>query len=311
MIPEFPQFKKLELSDKKDVEKFTFKYPPYSDFNFVSMWSWDIKGEMRISQLHSNLVVRFTDYLSGKPFYSFLGNNKVNETVEQLLKLAKRSGFPLQLKLIPEDFIKEVNLSKFKVEEDRNHFDYIFSIDNLVNYPGSNFQKHRNKVRRFERKHQFEILNLSLVSKINQKLLLDLVQSWIDQRKAKVNTKNTEDYLQMEDLENEFIAFNKLLSAPDTFLEPLVCSALFVNGNLSGFIVNEKISENYCLAHFGKADIKYDGIYHFLMQKNAKVCSGLGAIYLNHEQDLGFKNLRFSKEGYCPAHFLKKYTIAL
>ena len=47
MLPEFPQFKKLELSDKEEVEKFTSKFPPYSDFNFVSMWSWDIKGEMR------------------------------------------------------------------------------------------------------------------------------------------------------------------------------------------------------------------------------------------------------------------------
>jgi len=48
MIPEFPQFKNLELTDKIDVEKFTSKFPPYSDFNFVSMWSWDIKGEMRM-----------------------------------------------------------------------------------------------------------------------------------------------------------------------------------------------------------------------------------------------------------------------
>lgn len=65
MISEFPQFKKLELADKKDIEKFTSKFPPYSDFNFVSMWSWDIRGEMRVSQLNGNLVVRFTDYLTG------------------------------------------------------------------------------------------------------------------------------------------------------------------------------------------------------------------------------------------------------
>lgn len=73
MIPEFPQFKVLELSDKGDIEVFTKKFPPYSDFNFVSMWSWDIKGDMRISQLNDNLVVRFTDYLTGNPFFSFFG----------------------------------------------------------------------------------------------------------------------------------------------------------------------------------------------------------------------------------------------
>ena len=49
MLPTFPEFKPLELSDKNDVENFTSKFPPYSDFNFVSMWCWDIKEEMRIS----------------------------------------------------------------------------------------------------------------------------------------------------------------------------------------------------------------------------------------------------------------------
>ena len=56
MLPEFPKFKSIELSDKEDVEKITHKYPPYSDFNFVSMWSWDIKGEMRISEFYGNFM---------------------------------------------------------------------------------------------------------------------------------------------------------------------------------------------------------------------------------------------------------------
>ena len=89
MIPEFPQFKPIELSDKQEVEKITSQYPPYSDFNFVSMWSWDIKGEMRLSMLNGNLVVKFNDYITGEPFYSFLGKNKLNETAEILLNLSK------------------------------------------------------------------------------------------------------------------------------------------------------------------------------------------------------------------------------
>lgn len=45
MLPEFPQFKNLELSDEEEIERHTHKFLPYSDFNFVSMWSWDIKGK--------------------------------------------------------------------------------------------------------------------------------------------------------------------------------------------------------------------------------------------------------------------------
>ena len=76
MLPEFPKFKSIDLTDKKEIEEINKKFPPYSDFNFVSMWCWDIKGEMHISILHDNLVVKFTDYLTGDPFFSFFGNNK-------------------------------------------------------------------------------------------------------------------------------------------------------------------------------------------------------------------------------------------
>jgi len=31
MIPEFPKFKNLELSDEEDVGIFTKKFPPYAD----------------------------------------------------------------------------------------------------------------------------------------------------------------------------------------------------------------------------------------------------------------------------------------
>ena len=91
MIPKFPNFKKLELTDKKEVEKITFKFPPYSDFNFTNMWSWNLKNEMGLSILNDNLVVKFIDYVNGQPFLSFLGDNLVNETVRELIIFSENS----------------------------------------------------------------------------------------------------------------------------------------------------------------------------------------------------------------------------
>ncbi len=53
MLPKFPNFKKIELSDRKDVENITSRFPPYSDFNFSSLWAWDLEGEMGLSILSS------------------------------------------------------------------------------------------------------------------------------------------------------------------------------------------------------------------------------------------------------------------
>ncbi len=308
MLPKFPKFKKLELSDRKDIEKITKQFPPYSDFNFISMWSWDTAGDMAVSELNKNLVIKFADYVTGKPFYSFLGTTQTTETARELILLSKAEGCGDMLKLIPESSLAKIDQAQIEVAEDRDHFDYIFSIEKLSAYIGSEYSKHRRLVKKFE-KNNFEVVKLNLADYMNRSLLLGLVRTWVREGKKKTNT--TDDGLGMEDFDHELTAFKKLMSATPELLEALVCSALFVDGILAGFIINEKISKDYCIAHFGKADVKHNGIYYFLMQQNAKNFLDVGVNYLNHEQDLGLPSLRYSKNFYRPVNFLKKYTLSL
>src|SRR3990167_9661654 len=180
MIPEFPEFKKLELSDKEDVEVFTKKFPPYSDFNFVSMWSWDIKGEMRLSQLNNNLVVRFTDYLTGDPFFSFLGDNEVNDTIKKLLEFSKSEGLRIKLKLIPECSIKNADITKYNIKEDEDNSDYIYNVQLISEYKGASFSDKRNNVNHFVKsfpKIYVELLNLK--DPATQKNILKLDKEWL------------------------------------------------------------------------------------------------------------------------------------
>ena len=112
MIPKFPDFKKLELSDKDIVEDFVSKYPPYSDFNFISLWAWDTDSKRMISELNNNLVVYFTDYLSGEPFISFIGTNKVERTSQELITYAQSLGIDPKLRFIPEESVRSLSKSK-------------------------------------------------------------------------------------------------------------------------------------------------------------------------------------------------------
>ncbi|MCA1638525.1 MAG: hypothetical protein LC768_09365, partial [Acidobacteria bacterium] len=63
MIPSFPHFRNLRADDKEAVESFTNQFPPYSDFNFTSLWCWNVSEKIQVSQLYGNLIVRFTDYV--------------------------------------------------------------------------------------------------------------------------------------------------------------------------------------------------------------------------------------------------------
>jgi hypothetical protein len=90
MIPQFPEFKKLELSDREEIEALTQRYPLYSDFEFTSLYAWDTKEKIQISYLHQNIAIQFTDYTSGDFFYTFIGNHEVNDTAQKLLELSKK-----------------------------------------------------------------------------------------------------------------------------------------------------------------------------------------------------------------------------
>ena len=309
MIPMFPEFKPIELTDREDIEKFTKKFPPYSDFNFVSMWAWDIKGEMRISQLNGNLVVRFTDYITGDAFYSFLGDHKINETIEKLLILSKKEGLNMKLRLVPEASVSKLDRDKYLIFEERDHFDYIYPIKSIHSYNGSKHKDHRQLVRHFQNNNKFEIKKLDLSDYKNHKILFDLVELWI---KNKILRRGGElDGKEMEDFNNEYLAIRKLFSAPGSILSTLACIAVFVEGKISGFVIEEKVSDEYCISHFGKMDITHKGNLQLLVQNSAKNFLDLGVNYYNDEQDLGLESLRSSKSSYELSHFLKKYSIAL
>lgn len=309
MLPVFPNFKNIEISDKSDIESFTSRFAPYSDFNFISMWAWDIRGHMRVSVLHDNLVVKFTDYLTRQPFYSFLGDNLVNETAMELLKLSEKEGIQPILKLVPEVSAVGLDEEKFIYKEDRDHFDYIYDISKIRAYEGSKHKKHREVIRSFQRKFSHKVTELDLADTSNHKLLIDLLHLWIKNKKSRQGKNiNLED---LEEFHNEYLALRKLLTAPADFLKSVVCFAVFVDDKLSGFMIDERVSGDYCISHFGKLDIAHSGNMQMLMQNSAMKFFDVGINYYNDEQDLGISHLRSSKSSYELAHHLKKYSVFL
>ena len=297
MIPQFPQFKKIELSDKEDVEKFTHQYPPYSDFNFVSMWSWDIRDEVQISQLNGNLVVLFNDYLTDESFYSFLGNHKVNDTVKVLLDLSLKQNKNCQLKLLPEESIKNLNQELFIVEEDRDHFDYIFDVEKLSVYTGSDYAVKRTEVRRFLKKNEFIESRLIDISETKIKSdILRLNYDWLEHKKLK------DPYF---DIKNELIAIDRFLNSK---YKGRSCNiGIFCQNSLIGYSVNELVSNDYAIGHFFKTN--KHGSFEYLMKETSKYLSENNIKFLNFEQDLGINGLKKSKLSYRPVNFLKKYSI--
>jgi hypothetical protein len=294
MIPEFPNFKHLEISDKTDIELHTKKFPPYSDFNFVSMWSWDIKNEMLLSLLNGNLVVRFTDYVDGTPFYSFLGENNLDETAETLIDFAKKEGLKGELKLVPEDVAKHLSKNKFESKEDRDHHDYIILTSTLKDYNTPKTHSRRKSVKRMLADFTPEIRLLNIDELGHQKNILRLIT---DRVKTDKNV-----------FENEILAISRFMSNHKEI--SFLPMGIFINNELAGFFFSEVLNDGYATAHFWKANTKISQhIYAYLMQEKAKMLHERGCKFMNIEQDLGQENLRKWKSSYSSEIFLKKYII--
>lgn len=299
MIPEFPTFKKLEITDKKVIEDFTKQYPPYSDYNFTSLWSWNTKDEVRVSILNGSLVIKFTDYITGEPFYSFLGSNETDDTVRRLLHWVKSTGLTPILKLFPEHSTHNINSRDIIINEDFDNFDYILSVPEMMTYKGNKLGAKRNFVNRFKKRYRSTTHILDLNDEIVQKKIKDLFLLW-------AKHKN----FSHEDTENEFAALSRVFSVAQ--YSQFITVGIFSNENLIGFSIIEIVGNGYAILHFEKADtVSYVGIYPYVMQETAKAILSKGCEFLNYEQDLGIPGLKKCKESYQPCAYLKKYILTV
>jgi hypothetical protein len=298
MLPEFPKFKKLELSDREDIEKITHVHAPHSDYNFMSMWAWDVKNHMEVSTLNNNLVVKFTDYITSEPFYSFLGKNKPEETAETLLNHSIENELKPTLNLMPHDSIENIDKRKFRVEKDHDNFDYIYDLTQISTYKGGKFSDKRTMINSFVRKHgipQIKILDLKNLS--CQSEIIELNHFWLQNKiKEDANFK----------IKNEFIATKKFLQA--SFHDTLGVG-IYLENKLIGYSIFNILPGNFAICHFSKADINYDGVYEYLMRECAIILLGYNCVFLNYMQDLGIPGLRRSKTSFRPIEHLKKYIV--
>ena len=298
MIPQFPEFKKLELSDKDQIESFTKRFPPYSDFNFVSMFSWDIHGDMRVSILNDNLVVRFNDYITGKPFYSFLGVNKVNETTEALLDYSLLFGGGHDLKLIPEVAIKDLDKNSFSVIEDRDHFDYIIPAELFKEYNTKQTRTKKNSVNQF----------LSNFTPVKQTLDLDNVE--VRDLVYELFTKWSEGKEDPLSVQNELQAIKRFVENNKEDSDHIF-TGIFLDEKMISFCLSERLNDGFSNIHFCKADTSIStGVYAHILQENAKILIDKGHNYINIEQDLGIDSLRKWKMSHGAGMFLKKYIVS-
>jgi hypothetical protein len=197
---------------------------------------------------------------------------------------------PESLLLLWKDSFKHL----ISVEESRGHWDYLYSVTELIELKGKRFHKKRNLLNQFRKKYDFEYVPFGkdMIHKA-----MKMQEDWCVWRDCE-----SSDVLSAENR-----AISKILSKWEK-IQGLTGGAIIVNQKMAGYTIAESFTDDTLVIHFEKGNPDYKGIYQAINQMFLEH-SGNRFEFVNREQDLDVGGLRKAKLSYNPVDFVKKYRV--
>ena len=300
-------FVDLTLDDGSKIKKFVSHVDSYSDFNFLSLYSWSLHAQTKFCLTDAALFLIIHDYVSQEPIYTFLSSQQPVQSLQVYIKWLKAQSLPKNFELVPDFMVPEIveylqsEGKEHRIEEDRGAFDYILDVGQVTNAIGSKYESFRYKLSKFNRMWGDKVTSITFNPDLEADKLqaVKLAEKWAAHKKSR-----------NQPYKDELFAFNKFLVAAKE--DPtLLFTALEHQGSLVGLASSEILSDSKSIGHFLKYDPNYQGIYYRLVKDMCEKLSSKNIHFLNIEQDLNLQGLREAKMSLRPVKFLKKYRLTI
>jgi hypothetical protein len=183
--------------------------------------------------------------------------------------------------------------------------DYIYKVDDLIELKGDPYKSKRNEINKFKKvyqNHKVEILDIEK----HKDGVLQLFNKWVKDRTLYMPKEEVETFL--DGIYFERFAIKRLLN--DYNKLDVVGMVLYIDEQIKGFTVGEKINETTSSVILEKTDFEVLGCAQFIFREFTKYLKELyGSSYINVGDDMGFENLKKVKMSYRPDKLIPKYTI--
>ena len=290
-------FKRLSLEDKEEYDKYyQTGTEKSSDTSFINLWAWDNKYQTEIAFAENLCWLRFRkddDYIYGPP----LGDYK---SVDWQKIFAQYLPKQVMFKSVTEGLAQELQKvfgKNLEITEDRDNWEYLYNIADLVSLSGEKYRNQRKLSNQFLQNKNYRLEN---INEQNKSKIAEFQKQWMKQEEIEAKT---------EGLQQEDEAINKVLQSWADFSDKLLGFCLEDEEKIVGYSIVEKQDDNQILIHFEKALYAVRGSYPALNKLTLENFSDY--TYVNREQDLGIPGLRRMKEEYNPIRFIKKYQLIL
>lgn len=240
--------------------------------------------------------MRLADYVSGHPFYSFIGRHRLADTAAQLLDLTMRQCRTDVLRIVPACAAQALANDGFALTADEAATDYVFDVDHVAGMHEWTGHGIRRRIRQFAKRYPDYAVRHAPLHAVDADEFRALFALWAE-RKGYDSPQAS----------HEYPAFERFLKSADPRVETI---GLYVGTRLVGFSSFELLPGEMAIVHFSKADhALHGGICDVLYWEEAKLLKTRGVRHYNWEQDLGLQGLQQSKKKYQPSRFLKKFTV--
>lgn len=297
-IPRFPGFKPVEIKDREIIREILWSSrPEISELTFTNLFIWRKHYRFRWSLFKNTLVILAG---SGESPFAMQPAGPQSKEAAFLILDYLRSEWKEPAPFLDRTGIETASLfignSSYKVDTLRDHFDYVYNTQDLIELPGRKYHSKRNHLTHFTKENPFFTYTPLTETNIAGCLVLsdrwclthhcraslDLCDEWSASREALVN-------------------FEKL---------GLKGGCIIIGDKVEAFSFGEYLNKDTAVIHMEKASTEFPGLYSVI---NQKFCSEVwnDTLYVNREQDLGDAGLRQAKESYYPEKFVEKFRITL
>ncbi|MGD8768914.1 MAG: phosphatidylglycerol lysyltransferase domain-containing protein [Desulfobacterales bacterium] len=286
-------FEPITLDKQKEYSKhFALCSQKASDYSFVNLWGW--AEEYGLSWAWSDNLVWIKQTVPEKMHWAPVG---AWESVDWNKCFSEYFSSETLFDRMPESLLRlwEDSFNHLiSFEESRGHWDYIYSVIELIDLKGKRFHKKKNLLNQFRKKYDFEYVPFG-TDMIHKAMMMQ--EDWCTWRDCE-----SSDLLSAENR-----TISKILTQWET-IQGLTGGAIIANQKMAGYTIAERLTDDTLLIHFEKGNPDYKGIYQAINQMFLER-SGNTFEFVNREQDLDIQGLRKAKLSYHPVNFIKKYKI--
>ena len=291
------EFKTPLLSDKIWVDGCLKKSGNFScAYSFGNLFVWEPVYRTRILKLDGFYCAKYYSRNTGYIFPR--GEGDLKSVIDKLIEDASDCGHEFRLYELTEadrQELEKIYPGRFRFEQNRDDFDYIYLTDNLISLSGKKYHAKRNHISYFKNNNNW---SFEAITEYNLQECFEMNEKWLEENLE----KDSEGILKESRAVKTALGNYKELG--------FVGGLLRAEGEVVAFTIGEELNDEIFCTHFEKAFASVRGAYPTINREFA--ANMLTSYkYINREEDAGDEGLRKAKLSYRPEILLEKSEAVL